>query len=339
MAYMTCREGDRIHLCSEGSRPERVHVFSDREILAVDAALAAKRPLLLRGEPGIGKSQLAEATAVHLKRAFVRSVVDSRTEARDLLWHFDAIARLADAQLQGALGNLGTPDNEQLKARKAEMQRELAVEKYIHPRALWWGFSWSSARTQALSLETELPPLRKGCDPENGTVVLIDEIDKAETDVPNGLLEALGEGCFQPQGWGKPIETSGHAPLVMITTNGERDLPDAFIRRCVVLQLNLPTKRKDLTEHLVSRGKAHFFDETDDLPEAHLAVLVKAAEQLANDREKAIKENWLPFPGQAEYLDLIRAVRDLVPNDPAAQEDHLDRLAEYILRKHPGAPG
>lgn len=69
---------------------------------AVDAAIAAQRPLLVRGEPGIGKSQLARAAAKQLGRMFVGRVVDARTESSDLLWHYDAVARLADAQLAGA---------------------------------------------------------------------------------------------------------------------------------------------------------------------------------------------------------------------------------------------
>src|SRR5690349_6852654 len=82
--------------------PERAHVFSEREVIAVKTALAAHRPLLVRGEPGIGKTQLAEAAAIALKRPFVSFKVDSRTEPHDFLWHFDAIARLTETQLQGA---------------------------------------------------------------------------------------------------------------------------------------------------------------------------------------------------------------------------------------------
>ena len=84
--------------------PELVHVFDEATIQAVDAALAAQRPLLVRGEPGIGKTQLARAVAKDLGRAYVQRVVDVRTESRDLMWRFDAVERLAEAQLRGALG-------------------------------------------------------------------------------------------------------------------------------------------------------------------------------------------------------------------------------------------
>ena len=103
MKFLTAQHGDTVVLAASPTVPEPVHVWDRREIAAVNAALAAKRPLLVRGEPGIGKSQLARAAAKALGRAFVPCVVDSRTESRDLLWHYDAVARLADAQLLGAL--------------------------------------------------------------------------------------------------------------------------------------------------------------------------------------------------------------------------------------------
>ena len=324
MGYMKSRDGDSVDLRDGDAGLERVHVFSGRELQALDAALAAKRPLLLRGEPGIGKSQLAEAAAADLGRAFVRRVVDSRTEARDLLWHFDAIARLADAQLQGALGH-----GESGTFAKS-IETRLSVRNYIHPRVLWWAFDWEGAKTQAERVGILEPPQRDGADPAKGAVVLIDEIDKAETDVPNGLLEALGDRRFQPQGFDEPVTSKGPDPLVIVTTNAERALPDAFIRRCLVLQLALPRQRDDLIDHLVERGQAHF-------PDADEALLVRTAEQLAMDRQKAIDENWLPRPGQAEYLDLVRAIRDLAPKDREKQLAAVDRLSEYLLRKHVGA--
>ncbi len=103
MKRMKSAHGDKVVLDQPKAAPEQVHVFDQREIDAIDAAIAARRPLLVRGEPGIGKSQLARAAAVDLGRTYVQHVVDSRTESRDLLWHFDAVARLAAAQLKGAL--------------------------------------------------------------------------------------------------------------------------------------------------------------------------------------------------------------------------------------------
>jgi MoxR-like ATPase len=172
--------------------------------------------------------------------------------------------------------------------------------------------------------------------------VLIDEIDKAESDVPNGLLEALGAGSFPVPGRHVEVTAKGEPPLVVITTNEERALPDAFIRRCLVLHLRLPEKREDLTNHLVARARAHF--PADGFPGAQEDVLRRAADLLVKDRETAKRENWLPLPGQAEYLDLVRAVLSLAAEssgkagkpkrDPAA---FLDEVARYVLVKHPDA--
>jgi len=323
MRRMKSAPDGKVFLDRPKAAPEQVHVFSQQEIDAIDAALAARRPLLVRGEPGVGKSQLARAAAVDLGRAYVQHVVDSRTESRDLLWHFDAVARLAAAQLKGAL--------RETKAKcRSDFHQELAVENYLHPRALWWAFDWESARKQAIKARRpDEPPQLPGCDPRNGCVVLIDEIDKAETDVPNGLLEALGAGRFTPQGLTEPVTATGEPPLVIITTNEERALPDAFIRRCLVLHLRLPDRDDELIAHLVARAEAHF-DGADP------ALLREAAELLVQDRRKAEQEHWLPLPGQAEYLDLVRAVRDL-GSEPDQQRDLLAKVSRYVLKKHPGA--
>jgi MoxR-like ATPase len=325
------RHGESLPLPGPPQAPEQVHVFHQREIDAVHAALAARRPLLVRGEPGVGKTQLAKAVAMDLGRAFVQHVIDVRTESRDLLWHFDAVGRLADAQLRGALtgqGDVSTP--EAVAAASNALKQELAVEHYLHPRALWWAFAWDQARDRAMALRRPVPELMPGCDPANGVVVLIDEIDKAESDVPNGLLEALGTGSFTPQGMTAPVVIRGPAPLVIITTNEERALPDAFLRRCLVLVLTLPESDEDLQAHLVSRGKAHF-DDAD--PE----VLAEAARQLIADRHAAQARQWRPLPGQAEYLDLVRAVLYLAAA-PAEQKTLLRTIKHYVLQKHLGAP-
>jgi MoxR-like ATPase len=296
------------------------HVFVDDEILAVSTAIAAGRALLVRGEPGTGKTQLAKAAALALGRAFVSHTVDSRTEARDVLWHFDAVARLAEAQLMAA----GRP------ARGVE--ERLSVRNFIQPRALWWAFDWKGAETQAKVSGAPTPELSDGCDPAKGVVVLIDEIDKAESETPNGLLEALGAREFTPQGFDGPVRQapSINDPLVIITTNDERTLPDAFIRRCLVLHLELPTSREGLIDLLVQRGEAHF-------PDAPRSFLEMAAEMVADDRDRARLNLWRPYPGVAEYLDLVRAVRVIAPGDLAAQERAFRRVSRFALKKHPDA--
>ncbi len=103
MKYLEIVDGDRLELPAQGALPATVHVFDAESVDAVNAALAAGRPLLVRGEPGTGKSQLARAAAGGLGRPLVSTVIEARTEARDLLWSFDTVARLAEAQVQGAL--------------------------------------------------------------------------------------------------------------------------------------------------------------------------------------------------------------------------------------------
>ena len=332
MRLLKHRHGESLTLPGPRAAPEQVHCFDQSEIDAVHAALAARRPLLVRGEPGVGKTQLARALALDLGMAYVQHVIDSRTESRDLLWHFDAVGRLADAQLRGALaGQCGGGDPAAIAAASAALQEALAVDRYLYPGALWWAFDWAGARDRAQARGRPLPEPLPGCDPANGVVVLIDEIDKAESDVPNGLLEALGAGCFTPQGMTNPVVMQGPTPLVVITTNEERSLPDAFLRRCLVLVLALPTDAQALEDHLAARAQAHF-------PAADAAVLRAAAQQLVADREAAGRAHWRPLPGQAEYLDLVRAVLELGAT-PAEQLDLLKTIGRYVLQKHLGSPG
>jgi len=301
--------------------PEEVHLLAPEEIAAVNAALAARRALLVRGEPGAGKTQLARAAAVALHRAFVGLTVDARTESRDLLWHFDAVARLAEAQRQGAGGA------ERLQPTQTT-ESSLAIERFVAPRALWWGLDWAGAAAQAQRAGApEPPPLAEGCRPANGVVVLIDEIDKADSDVPNGLLEALGAGHFPVPGRREPVRASASAPpLVIVTTNAERALPEAFVRRCLTLDLVLPKERPELVERLITRGRAHFPGASDDL-------LLQAAEMLARDREIAIDRGWRPRPGQAEFMDLVRAALTLAPVHDTTPEALLATLRPYMLLK------
>ena len=338
MEFLTVEEGHTVTLeTGADAQPERVHVFSRREIDAVNAALGAGRPLLVRGEPGVGKTQLAEAAAVQLQRLLLPFVVDARSESRDLLWHLDAVQRLADAQLLGAAGELrrdgqapaDDPGDPEPPVRRLlfALREALALENYLHPGPLWWAFDWEGAGRQAAAARISPPSLAA---PAAGCVVLIDEIDKAESDLPNGLLEALGARCFRPQGRTAPVRAVGELPLVIVTTNEERTLPDAFVRRCLVLHLRLPDGDPEaLARHLMGRGRAHF-------PAADPGVLERAARLLARDRATAEDNQWYPLPGQAEYLDLVRAVRAL-ETEPPAQLRRLDDLGRYLLKKHPEA--
>lgn len=303
-----------ITFAQDGGLVDRAHLLEPPEIHAVNAANAAGRPLLVRGEPGTGKSQLARAAAKALGRALVSYVVDSHSESRDLMWSFDAVRRLADAQIAGtARGG-------------AKARTDLAVDHYVQPGPLWWAFDWESAEQRSERVGSAAPPQPDGGDWRRGTVFLLDEIDKAEPELPNGLLEALGARQFTPFGADGPVRAKG-TPLVIITTNEERALPEAFLRRCLVHRLTLPGDAADLEAFLVGRGHAHF-------TRANPLVLKTAAEMVRKDRERAIAARLRPRPGQAEYLDLVRAVLRLEPDSVDAQLAMLDAVGRYTLGKY-----
>lgn len=325
--------GDLVKLPNRPDGATRVHVLQADQINALNAALATGRALLVQGEPGIGKTQLALAAAIALRRVFIAKTVDAHTESRDLLWHFDAVARLAQAQLTGALFQ----HSEQSKANRESIEQQLAPQNYIRPGPFWWGFNWASALKQLKETSIKPPRVFDGCARKNGCVILVDEIDKADPALPNGLLEILGDGLFQPEFFEEKISLEGPAPLVVITSNNERALPDPFIRRCVVLELKLPPLLPDSSEqpdpddtfkqHLVNIGAHHF-------PDARLPhdVLSEAADLLIRERLTAIKAQQTRLPGQAEYIDLLRACEKL-------GADKLKQVAPYVVAKRMEAPG
>ncbi|MBN2195551.1 MAG: AAA family ATPase [Polyangiaceae bacterium] len=309
-----------------GNLPREAHVYEPEAVVAVNAALAAQRPLLVRGEPGTGKSQLAFAVAETMNRRLLTQVIDSRTTACDLLYSFDAVSRLAQAQLLGALRNV----------TEAQARDKLAEARFVRPGPLWWALNWESARQHVGEFGGDLPEAPAGRGPENGVVVLIDEIDKGDSDVPNGLLEVLGAGQFRPCGLGRTVVAEGTPPLVVITTNEERALPDAFVRRCFVLPLalpELPAEEVEFTDRLMARGRAHCRSAAEDRNAVDEDVLREAARLLIQDRIAAQKDR-LPAPGQAEYLDLVRAV-SRAKSEREAQLAVLREIAPFALKKHP----
>ncbi|MBN2526567.1 MAG: MoxR family ATPase [Deltaproteobacteria bacterium] len=312
-----------------GGMDRTVHVFDADSVAAVNAALAARRPLLVRGEPGIGKSQLARAAAEVLGRAFVSFTVDNRTESHELMWHFDAVARLAEAQLVGVSCTCGEDDS---KLDKPDPRERLAMTHFISPGPLWWGMDWSTAQKQKGTGATRCMVHKSAkCNPANGVVVLIDEIDKADASVPNGLLECLGNRSFTCCDGTTVDQSAGEPPLVIVTTNEERSLPDPFLRRCVVLQLDLPQLpqyKEDFVAYLTRLGRAHDADNrlSDD-------VLSAAAEMLVGDRI-AVGEKGLCPPGCAEYLDLLAALKTLPVNGGAGHDEMMKTLGRFFYRKH-----
>ena len=260
-------------------RDGAVYVYDDQIILAVRVALATGRPLLVRGPSGCGKSSLARHAARVLRWRYYERVITSRTQAQDLLWDLDHLRRLQDAQAGRLRGGF---------------------ERYIRPGVLWWAFDRRTAAGQA----TRARPIdRRGgrLDPNRGddherAVVLVDEIDKADPDVPNNLLVPLGSLQFQVEETDQEISTTRDcAPLVVITTNDERDLPAAFLRRCVELKLEVPKG-----ERLLKIAREHFPGTTE-------ADLKDVARRI----EEASGGDGVNPPSPAELLDTIRAVQDL----------------------------
>src|SRR3954468_22377161 len=156
-----------VVLVCEGNRPEQYHEFEQESALAIRAALGAKRPLLVRGKPGVGKTQLAAAAAKVLKRPLVSRVVDSRTEARDLLWECDAVMRLAEAQIAAAVapaldsrdGDCSGVVSQDWRSVSEQLQEHLSVRRFLRPGPLWWAFDWKGATEQARLSGSPVPSL------------------------------------------------------------------------------------------------------------------------------------------------------------------------------------
>jgi MoxR-like ATPase len=248
-------------------REASVYVYTDQIVLAVNVALATSRPLLVAGPPGSGKSSLAVNVAHECGWRYYEQVISSRTEAHDLLWQFDALARLRDAQAG---------------------EKDLDARKYIEPAVLWRAFDQESARAYAVDEQTG-----------ERAVVLLDEIDKADPDVPNNLLVPLGSFEFKVTDLDLTVSASkDHRPLVILTTNDERELPAAFTRRCIVLTLGSPT-----AERFVAIAARHFPNGDADL-HAELAQMVVSMAAQAEEKR-------VPPPSTAEYIDAIRACEQL----------------------------
>jgi MoxR-like ATPase len=244
--------------------------------------------------------------------------------------------RLADAQAASLflppLKTLEAAGEDRPRLVRERLRSELPIAVYVRPGPLWWAFDWDSAQEQAARSGAEFTPPVDG--PKNGRVVLIDEIDKADSDLPNGLLEALGAGEFSPQGRPEPVRIVEPFPLVVITTNEERLLPAAFVRRCFVLHLSRPDDRGKLEDLLVGRAAVHFPHDA----QGREPLFRKAAALIAEERDLARRRFVKPLPGQAEFLDLVRAVLEL-GESASAQMELIDSIAHFVLKKQelPGA--
>lgn len=173
--------------------------------MAVNAAITLQRPLLIKGEPGTGKTLLAQEVAAAMDWPFFQWHIKSTTKAQQGLYEYDAVSRLRDSQLGDA--------------------RVHDISNYIVPGPLWQCF------------ESETQP-----------VLLIDEIDKADIEFPNDLLHELDRMEFYVYETRKTVQAT-HRPVIIITSNNEKELPDAFLRRCFFHFISFPDK--DTMSHIV----------------------------------------------------------------------------------------
>jgi len=268
-------------ISSTKSSPQRFdgterYVATDDLKLAVNAALALQRPLLIKGEPGTGKTMLAEEVANALGRPLLQWHIKSTTKAHQGLYEYDAVSRLRDSQLGD--------------------ERVKDIRNYINQGVLWQAF------------ESNVP-----------TVLLIDEIDKADIEFPNDLLRELDQMEFHVYETRETIRAH-HRPLVIITSNNEKDLPDAFLRRCFFHYIRFPDR--DTLKDIVA---VHY-------PNIHADVLRAALDTFFSLRDApGLKKK----PSTSEFLDWLRLLiaEDVTPEQIEAHSaTNIPLMAGALLK-------
>ena len=256
---------------------------SSELIKAVNLAIfLEKRPLLLKGEPGCGKTTLAQAVAYELGLPYETWYIKSTTRARDGLYTYDAVGRLHDAQL-ARMGETSNPKVENL-------------DNYI-----------------------KLGPLGRAFKNKKRAVVLIDEIDKADIDFPNDLLRELDEQRFTIEEKGEEVKAN-YPPIIIVTTNDEKDLPDAFLRRCLFYYIQFPYPQ------LANIVKSHFLESSSDLVEA-------AVKRFSELRQKMEKGKAGKKVSTSELLDWFAVLRQFPEDEVLKQLEGEIPFPEVLLKK------
>ena len=271
------------------------YIATDDLMLAVNAAIQLQRPLLIKGEPGTGKTLLAEQVAQALQAPFIQWHIKSTTKAQQGLYEYDAVSRLRDSQLGD--------------------DRVHDINHYIRQGKLWEAFR-----------------------ADERAVLLIDEIDKADIEFPNDLLTELDKMQFHVYETNETI-TARHRPIIIITSNNEKELPDAFLRRCFFHYIKFPDKTT--MQQIVD---VHLPDLKKDLMRAALEIFYDMREVPGIKKPPSTSEliDWLKLLA-ADDIDLEalqnKNSRDAIPVLHGAllkneQDVHLfERLAFMSRRK------
>lgn len=306
------------------------HVFDQTVLDAIVTAKTIQRPLLIKGEPGLGKSQIAHAIAACMQWNLISLVVHHKTQPTDLLYRVDHLKRLAMAQIMGALGESRQLQEQAQITHTASLTSLQSLEErhFVVPGPLWWAYNAQTASDfYKDSIHGYTSAYIDEIDATKPSVLLIDEIDKADRDLPNTLLEVLNNRTFHIPSSDQTISMQPELPpFVVITSNSERPLPDAFLRRCVVLTLKL-SEGEQGEQQLLDIAAAHYQD--SDVITGQLRK--KAAEVVLNERNQKTEDEYKP--GVSEYLDLLGVVAGIDFTTPEQRETALEMAGRYILHK------